>query len=139
MDLNLTNLENLENIPIISRKFNSELRKKILEKINKIKDKKILVSILNIIKKEDTNGYSQNKSGIYFNLNKLADDSIELISNIIEPYIDMLNSETEEESNSDKIVYKQYSNMDNLDNYDNLGPRLSNQEKSILKKFNKNT
>jgi len=114
------------------------MRKKMLEKINKIKDKKILVSILNVIKKEDTNGYSQNKSGIYFNLNKLTDSSIELISNIIEPYMDMLNSETEEEIVSDKIVYKQYSDRDNLDHYDKIGPRLSNQEKSILKKFNKN-
>ena len=35
-------------------------------------------------------------------------------------------------------MYKQYSDVDNLDQYDSLGPRLSNQEKSILKKFSKN-
>ena len=35
----------------------------------------------------------------------------------------------------DKLTYKQYSEGDHLDQYDNLGPRLSNQEKSILKKF----
>ena len=47
-------------------------------------------------------------------------------------------SETNDENLSDKIIYKQYSDGDNLDYYDNIGPRLSNQERSILKKLNKN-
>ena len=40
-----------------------------------------------------------------------------------------------EESLSDKITYKQYSGLDNIEQYDSIGARLSNQEKSILKKF----
>ena len=122
-----------------SRKYDSYFRKKLLEKINSIKDKKILLSILKIVKKEDENGYSQNKSGIYFNLNKLSDESIGNIDKSIEKYFDdSKDTEVNEESLSDKIVYKQYSDIDQLEHYDNLGPRLSNQERSILKKFNKN-
>lgn len=122
-----------------SRKYDSYFRKKLLEKINSIKDKKILLSILKIVKKEDENGYSQNKSGIYFNLNKLSDESIENIDKSIEKYLDdSKDTEVNEESLSDKIVYKQYSDIDQLEHYDNLGPRLSNQERSILKKFSKN-
>ena len=121
-----------------SRKYDSYFRKKLLEKINSIKDKKVLLSILKIVKNEDENGYSQNKSGIFFNLNKLSDNSIKNIDNLIEKYSLSNESETNDESLSDKIIYKQYSDADNLDQYDNLGPRLSNQEKSILKKFSKN-
>ena len=121
-----------------SRKYDSYQRKKLLEKINGIKEKKILISILKIVKEEDENGYSQNKSGIFFNLNKLCDNSIESISDIIEKYDKSKNDEINEEQLSEKIMYKQYSDVDNLDQYDSLGQRLSNQEKSILKKFSKN-
>jgi hypothetical protein len=121
-----------------SREYNSDFRKKLLEKINEIKDKKVLILILKIIKKEDENGYSQNKSGIFFNLNKLSDLSIKSIDNLVEKFELRIDSETNEETLSEKIIYKQYSDIDNLDQYDNIGPRLSNQERSILKKFNKN-
>ena len=120
------------------RKYNSDFRKKLLEKINCIKDKKVLISILKIIKKEDENGFSQNKSGIFFNLNKLSDLSVNNINELVENFEISIDSETNEETLSDKIIYKQYSDTDNLDQYDNIGPRLSNQERSILKKFNKN-
>lgn len=121
-----------------SRKYDSNSRKKILEKINNIKEKKVLLSILKIVKKEDENGYSQNKSGIFFNLNKLSDTSIEEIGSIIEKYDLSNESENNDENLSEKIIYKQYSDGDNLDYYDNIGTRLSNQERSILKKLNKN-
>ena len=121
-----------------SRKYDSHFRKKLLEKINNLKDKKVLLSILKIVKNEDEHGYSQNKSGIFFNLNKLSDDSIKNIDNLVDKYTLSNESDTIDENLSDKIIYKQYSDSDNLDQYDNLGPRLSNQEKSILKKFSKN-
>lgn len=121
-----------------SRKYDSHFRKKLLEKINCLRDKKVLLSILKIVKNEDEHGYSQNKSGIFFNLNKLSDDSIKNIDNLVDKYTLSNESDTNDESLSDKIIYKQYSDADNLDQYDNLGPRLSNQEKSILKKFSKN-
>ncbi len=121
-----------------SRKYDSHFRKKLLEKINSLRDKKVLLSILKIVKNEDEHGYSQNKSGIFFNLNKLSDDSIKNIDNLVDKYTLSNESDTIDENLSDKIIYKQYSDADNLDQYDNLGPRLSNQEKSILKKFSKN-
>ena len=74
----------------------------------------------------------------FFNLNKLSDDSILEIDSIIEKYNLSVESEINEENLDDKFVYKQYSDADNLDYYDNIGTRLSNQERSILKKLNKN-
>tara|TARA_Y100000813_G_C24070155_1_gene308310 strand:- start:346 stop:753 length:408 start_codon:yes stop_codon:yes gene_type:complete len=122
-----------------SRKYNSTFRKKLLEKINDIKNKSILLEIFDIVKLDNEKNISKNKSGVYFNLNLLKDKSIEDINNIIqnldesseinEDLMDNLSDITE------KLTYKQYSDGDHLDQYDNLGPRLSNQEKSILKKF----
>jgi len=122
-----------------SRKYNSTFRKKLLEKINDIKNKSILLEIFDIVKLDNEKNISKNKSGVYFNLNLLKDESIENINNIIqnldesseinEDLMDNLSDITE------KLTYKQYSDGDHLDQYDNLGPRLSNQEKSILKKF----
>lgn len=118
-----------------SRKFDSIFRKKLLEKIKLIKNKKVLLSILNIVKKESEHGYSQNKSGIYFNLNTLNDNSVEEIYNVVNLLEDDNEEESIDESLSDKITYKQYSGLDNIEQYDSIGSRLSNQEKSILKKF----
>ena len=118
-----------------SRKFDSIFRKKLLEKIKLIKNKKVLINILNIVKKESEDGYSQNKSGIYFNLNVLKDNSVEEISNIVNLFDSNNDIDSVEESLSDKITYKQYSGLDNIEQYDSIGARLSNQEKSILKKF----
>ena len=122
-----------------SRKYNSTFRKKLLEKINDIKNKSILLEIFDIVKLDNEKNISKNKSGVYFNLNLVKDESIENINNIIqnldesseinEDLMDNLSDITE------KLTYKQYSDGDHLDQYDNLGPRLSNQEKSILKKF----
>tara|TARA_B100001248_G_C27349234_1_gene440433 strand:+ start:888 stop:1283 length:396 start_codon:yes stop_codon:yes gene_type:complete len=118
-----------------SRKYDSIFRKKLLEKIKLIKNKKVLVDILNIVKKESEDGYSQNKSGIYFNLNVLEDNSVEEINNIVNLFDIDKDIDSVEESLSDKITYKQYSGLDNIEQYDSIGARLSNQEKSILKKF----
>ena len=118
-----------------SRKYDSIFRKKLLEKIKLIKNKKVLFNILNIVKSESEDGYSQNKSGIYFNLNVLEDNSVEEISNIVNLFDSNNDIDSVEESLSDKITYKQYSGLDNIEQYDSIGARLSNQEKSILKKF----
>ena len=114
-----------------SRKYNSNVRRKLSDKIKKIKDKNDLIEIFKIVTRDVGDNYSQNKSGIYFNLNLLSDDAIEEIQAIVHV---IETSETQSEINDEKIKYKSYSENE-IDVYNSLGPRLSNQEKSILKKF----
>lgn len=117
-----------------SRKYNSYKRKKISEKIKKLKSKNDLIEIFKIVTRDIGENYSQNKSGIYFNLNILSDDAIDEIINVIHNFE---TSETQSEVKEDKIKYTSYSENE-MDIYNSLGPRLSNQEKSILKKFKNN-
>ena len=115
----------------VKRKYNSNSRKKILDKIKKIKNKNELVSIFKIVNRDIGDSFSQNKSGIYFNLNILSDDAI---GEIIELLKVNAITETASENTEEKLVYKTYSESD-IEVYNSIGPRLSNQEKSILKKF----
>ena len=112
------------------RKFNSLYRRKIVNKINRLKEKKDFITIFNIIQLELGKNISINRNGIFFNINVLSDSSIEKIESFL-----ITISETVSESDT-KIKYQPYS-VDELENVNKLGPKLSNQEKSIIKKFQK--
>lgn len=114
----------------IKRKYNSNSRRKILDKIKKLKSKEDLVAIFKIVNRDIGNDYSENKSGIYFNMNLLSDDAINEILELLQ--VNTI-SETASETTDDKLTYKTYSEND-IEVYNSIGPRLSNQEKSILKK-----
>lgn len=114
----------------ILRRYNSNIRRKLSDKIKKIKNKDELIKIFKIVNKDIGNNYSENKSGIYFNINLLSDNGIDEILNIIQS---IENSDTQTDTCDDKIKYTSYSD-NNIELYNSLGPRLSNQEKSILKK-----
>jgi hypothetical protein len=109
------------------RKYNAEFRKKIALKINKLKDKNDFINLFNIIESDIGNDMSVNKNGIFFNLNILSDGCIDKINNYL---LKILDNNTETET---KIKYQTY-NQDDLDNGNKIGPKLSNQEKNILKK-----
>ena len=112
------------------RKFNSLYRRKLVNKINKLKEKKDFVTIFNIIQFELGKDISINRNGIFFNINALSNSVIEKIESF-------LNTISEIVTESDtKIKYQPYS-VDELENVNKLGPKLSNQEKSIIKKFQK--
>jgi len=115
----------------VKRTFDSHYRKKLIDKINNIKDKSQLVLIFKIVNRDIGNSYSENKSGIFFNMNLLSNDAIIEISDLINNFVE---TETEgENASEDKVTYKSYSDND-VETYNSFGPRLSNQEKSILKK-----
>ena len=111
------------------RKYNSNFRKKILEKIKKYDNKDFQISIFKVVNRDIGNNFSENKSGIFFNMNLLSDDAIDEVIEIIKKY-DEDNSNLNSE---DKLTYKSYSENE-IELYHTLGPRLSNQERSILKK-----
>jgi len=114
----------------VKRTYNSQYRKNILNKIKQIKDKGDLVKIFKIVNRDIGDSFSQNKSGIYFNINLISDDAIIEITRLLDSTI----TETVSENTEEKLVYKTYSEND-IDVYNSMGSRLSNQEKSLLKKF----
>jgi hypothetical protein len=103
-----------------------------MNKLSKIKKKEILKDILKIVKQDLGNNLSKNKNGIFFDMNKLKDDSILKISNIIEKELE---KEVESSESDVKLSYTPYS-VDN--SVENMGHRFSNKEKNLLKNFNYN-
>jgi hypothetical protein len=119
--------------------YNSKI--KLNEKISLIENKDILKNIFNIAKPDliidGKKKYSQNSSGIYFDLLLVSNDNLLKIKELIDNYF----TESESDINSIKnnLNYKSYSTDDKVDAIQgsNDGPRLSNQEKNILLKNNK--
>ena len=117
----------------IQNKMDYAHKKKINNRINKIKDKSIFQKIFDISKSElytDTGKkkFSHNNNGIFFDLNLLSDDVLYKIENILNE--NLINS-TESDTIS-SIKYSTYS-TDETNNYQSMGPRSTNQEKSIIK------
>ena len=106
-----------------NRNYDSKKRNNIVDKISKIKSKSVLMSIYEIIKEEKNINLSKNNNGIFFDFNKLSDESIDKIVNLISD--DKLT-----ESSDSKINYTPY-----LSNLNDQTTNLSNKEKSILKKI----
>ena len=121
-------MENIKN-----RKYDSNYRRKLLNKINKIKEKKDLINIYNIIHVELDNNISINQNGMFFNLNSVSDEIIDKLIVFLNINIETI-SVTETEG---KIKYQSYITNE-IEHVNNIGPKLSNQEKSIIKKFQKN-
>ena len=115
------------------RKYNSSYRKKLLDKIKKNEQKDFQISIFKIVNRDIGNNFSENKSGIYFNMNLLSDDAIEEMLSLIKDS----SEENLSDNTDDKLTYKSYSENE-IELYHNIGPRLSNQERSILKKCKNN-
>ena len=65
------------------RKYNTCYRKKIVENLNKISDNNILIDIFNIIVKDIGHNYSNNRNGIFINLNILSDNCIDELLSLI--------------------------------------------------------
>ena len=113
-----------------SRKYNSIFRKKLITKINRIKNKEELIEIYNIVINDIGNNFSSNRNGIFINLNLLSDEGIE---NILNYTNDKYNNVTLTETDT-KINYKTY-NYDDIEMISDLGHKLSNQEKTIIKRI----
>ena len=115
-----------------TRKYTSTIRRKIVQKISKLKDKKDFVNIFNIIQSEIGKDLSINRNGIFFNINLLSDECMDNLIN----YLNDINDQPTATETETKIKYQSY-NTDEVNNIHKLGPKLSNQEKSILKKIQK--
>jgi hypothetical protein len=118
----------MENISI--RKYNSIFRKNLKDKISKLNSKSDYLYIYRIILDELGDKMSVNRNGVYFNLNILNDNTIELINNFISDKID-----SEINTEQQKIKYESYSKETTVQNEFLYGPKLSNQDKTILKRL----
>ena len=102
-------------------KYNNDFKKKLVSKLEELKDKDDYVNIFNII---SSNDYSSNSKGIFFNLNAFSDE-------VIEKLVDYLNEnkkENENETEPEPIVYTTYCNENGLF-------KVNNQDKQIMNKM----
>jgi len=121
--------------------YNSKI--KLNEKIILIENKDIFKKIFEIAKEDlIINGkkkYSQNSSGIYFDLLLISDVNLLKIKKLISEFFSETDSDLQNNIIKEDYDYKSYSNDDKVEAIqgNNNGPRLSNQEKNILLKNNK--
>lgn len=113
-----------------SRKYNTIIRKKLVSKFEKIKDKTDLITIYNIITQDIGNDFSSNRNGIFFNMNILSDDCVEKLLEFVNEKLNSTLSATE----TDKVNYKSYK-FDEVEIMSEMGHKLSNQEKNIIKRI----
>jgi hypothetical protein len=118
----------MENIS--SRKYNSIFRNNLKDKISKLNSKSDYMYIYRIILDELGDKISINRNGVYFNLNLLNDNTIELLHNFISDKID-----SEINTEQQKIKYESYSKENTSQKEFLYGPKLSNQDKTILKRL----
>ena len=83
----------------MSRKYDSNFRKKLVIKLQKLTHKQNLIDIYNII---SDNEFSSNMNGLFYNINSFPDACIELLSKYTQ--------ETTTSTTYKQIVYTQYSN-----------------------------
>ena len=113
-----------------SRKYNTIIRKKLVSKFEKIKDKSDYITIYNIITQDIGNNFSSNRNGIFFNMNILSDECIEKLLEFVNDKLNLSLSATETE----KVNYKSYK-FDEVEIISEMGHKLSNQEKNIIKRI----
>jgi hypothetical protein len=121
------------------RKFNSQYRKKLITKLNKLfectKNKENSFNIYNIINEDIGTNFSTNRNGIFINMNILSDNCIQKLTE----YIDSINKDSSsiilsETENQIVPEYKAYK-IDEIEYISNMGTKLSNQEKHIIKRI----
>jgi hypothetical protein len=116
-----------------NRIYNTDFRKKLKSKLEKISNKNDLIIIYNIIVSDIGTNISSNKNGIFINMNILSDDCIIKLNNFIDEKITITNNNENEKQNFK--VYK----FDDVEIMSELGHKLSNHEKNIIKRIrNKN-
>lgn len=114
-----------------SRKYNSQYRKKLVNKINKLETKEEYIELYNIIISDIGTNFSSNVNGLFLNVNLLSDECIDNV-NI---YLDrQLNKDTTSETYSD-VTITSYKSQGTDDINDSVNYKLSNQEKTIIKRF----
>jgi len=104
-------------------------RKKLSSKIMNIKKKDDYIKIFKIINQDPNNKFTENSNGIWLDFKSLSDETISKVEKFL---IKLKNKSDEDSVNS--LEYVPYSTEENYNNIKNSGPKLSNYEKSILRR-----
>jgi beta-glucosidase-like glycosyl hydrolase len=105
-------------------------KKNIVHKIEQIKNKKHFIEIFKIIKNDNIK-YTQNRNGLFIDMNKLSNSTIHKIEQYLKN-LELTLSESDNKLSVDSLTFS--NNEDDIRNI--IGTyKLSNHEKSILKKF----
>lgn len=110
-----------------TRKYDSNYRKKLVNKINKLKNKEYYIDVYNIIISDIGTNFSSNINGLFLNVNLLSNKCIDELNTYLD---DKLKEEQAIISNIDISVSCYKSNSDNINNL-----KLNNQDKNIIKKI----
>jgi hypothetical protein len=116
---------------IETRKYDSNYRKKLVNKINKLKNKEYYIDVYNIIISDIGTNFSSNINGLFLNVNLLSNKCIEEL-NI---YLTNKLKEPNNIINSIDISVSYYKSNEYTNDND---VKLSNHEKNIIKKFRAN-
>ena len=119
------------NTDINKRLYNSAYRKKLLSKIDTIKDKTILLNIYTYITADIGNNFSSNTNGIFININILSNDCIQKIS----VYVDEIINKSIINNKNIETVNCSIYNSDDVEILSEFGHKFSNQEKNIIKRI----
>lgn len=112
------------------RKFNTNFRKKLVAKLDKLKNKNDYINIYNIIVEDVGTNFSFNRNGIFINMNILSDKCIEKLLEFIDSKLNLIITQSETE----KVNYKTYK-IDDVEIISEMGHKLSNHEKNIIKRI----
>ena len=105
-------------------------KKNIVHKIEQIKNKKNFIEIFKIIKNDNIK-YTQNRNGLFIDMNKLSNSTIYKIDQYLKS-LELNLSESETKLSVDSLTFS--NNEDDIRNI--IGTyKLTNHEKNILKKF----
>ena len=114
------------------RKYNSVYRKKLINKIELIKNKNALIDIYKIIISDIGDDISSNSNGMFININILSDFCISEIMHYFNSY------NIKQNDNNFKQINCNLYNIEDIDSLiESKGHSFSNKEKSIIKKTNK--
>jgi len=112
----------------ISTDNNSPIDKKLLVENIKTLSKSECLIIFNLIRK-DTDKYTENNNGIFFNSNNIKQNTLELIDNYVNKIIS-----NKQQYNNKSLIVESDTNY-NISEYSSP-LQLSNYEKSIVKRTN---
>jgi hypothetical protein len=106
--------------------FSVEEKKSLANRIEKLPKKEDFVNLFKIINREMENNFTVNKNGLFIDISLLSQAALEKVDKFVNQKV--------KDQPQIQYTFLPYSNDEFLD-INTLGPKLSNKEKSIIKRF----
>jgi hypothetical protein len=107
--------------------FSYEEKKSLAVKIEKLTKKEDFVNLFKIINREISNNFTVNKNGLFLDISSLSNETLTKINKYLSDKI--------EEAPKIQYTFSSYSSDEFHDINSLGGPKLSNKEKSIIKRL----